>query len=537
MSPAPRRSPPGLPRFLAATALAGLLAACAHAGPPEPGAAPPPAPTPAPAAAAADVVTLHIVHTNDVHGQLRPLRATWLRVPEPPLVGGAHALAGYVAQARARHGARMLLLDAGDIFQGTPEGNLTRGQSVVALFNHLGFDAVAVGNHDFDLGEDVLEAMVAASRFPWLSANLLRLPGREPVPYARPYVVKDVAGLKVAVVGLAPPDLHDLCVPHAVARVAVSPEEEAARRVVQQARDQGADVVVLLTHVGIERDKRLAERVEGVDAIIGGHSHTGIAKTWHAAATGTLVAQTWGKTTGVGHVELDFDRRAGRVVASRSELVDLRADDWPQDAAVTAVLEPYTADIDAQMAEVVGEAQEALTRTVGHETSALGNLLTDAIRATAGADVALQNKTGIRADLPAGPLTLRDAYQVCPFGNTIVVLRMSGQALLDALEYSLSDDYFALEVSGMQVHVDPRRPRGERVLAAAVGGAPLERERVYRVATSVFLAGGGDGHARLREAERDGEIHVTLREALMTRLRAERPVRPDSATRFIVAGN
>jgi 2',3'-cyclic-nucleotide 2'-phosphodiesterase (5'-nucleotidase family) len=187
------------------------------------------------------------------------------------------------------------------------------------------------------------------------------------------------------------------------------------------------------------------------------------------------------------------------------------------------------------MAEVLSETPVAMTRTEGPGSTSIGNLLADVMRDAVGADAALHNKTGIRADLPAGTLTMRHAYQVSPFPNNIVVIELTGEQLERVLEYTFADVYYSVEVSGLLVCADMARPSGDRVVMLDVAGAPVDPARVYRVATNSFLAAGGDGHTVLATARGRRDSGTGMRDALVARLKRQRAVAADASPRVHVA--
>jgi 5'-nucleotidase / UDP-sugar diphosphatase len=254
-------------------------------------------------AASSEVVFLH---WNDLHGQFRPQLATWKARAggdqrELPRVGGAAVLAGYVREARAaaaRSGARVIATDAGDWYQGTLEGNDTKGRLVVEFLSRLKPDCAVLGNHEYDFGPDNVRALVAAAKFPVLGANIV-VAGKEPrtlCDYVRPFHVVDVHGLKIAIVGLITAKTRDVST--GPWGEAAFEDEAAALRVVLPQAQKAADVVVLLTHCGVDVDRKLAQAFPQVPLILGGHSHTGLKEpvregtTWIVQTHGTASNST-----------------------------------------------------------------------------------------------------------------------------------------------------------------------------------------------------------------------------------------------------
>jgi 5'-nucleotidase / UDP-sugar diphosphatase len=239
----------------------------------------------------------------------------------------------------------------------------------------------------------------------------------------------------------------------------------------------------------------LAREIDGIDLIIGGHTHTPLHRM--EIVDGTRIVQAGSGLRSVGRVRLVWEPDARRVVDARYSLVRLDAERWGQDASVRSLVDYFaetaSREIGVNLNEIVGTAAQELTRDYRAE-SPLGNWQTDAMRAAAEADIALQNSGGIRENMPAGPVRVRDLYQISPFGNTLVVMRLRGQTLWELLEHGVSGPQGILQVSGLRMEYDPRRPAGYRLLSVSVKGAPLEMDKWYVVATNSFLAQGGDGY-------------------------------------------
>ena len=481
--------------------------------------------------AAEHPLRLTILHTNDLHGQVLPQGKR----------GGLVALGRRIRQARDEArlaGDAVLLLDAGDLFKGTPEGDFTNGQVVVAWMNRLGYDAAAVGNHEFDHGIEVVQELARAAEFPFLAANL-----REEASGERPdwlgrqtplgplrgaavlRTVYDARGraIRVGIVGTTPGDLAQVTLAGLTEGLRAE-DEVAALEPVLAALPADLDLVVVVSHSGIARDTRVAERFGSrVHVIVGGHNHKTLPEGQRVGAV--LMTQTGAHAAHLGRVRVELP--AGEAPRATASLVE-PGDDFE------ALLAPYVAEVQRTFAERVGELREPLRRVTGFASSGLGNLETDLMRELTGAEVALQNKAGIRNDLPAGELSKRDVYEVAPFGNTVVSMQLSGAQLREVLEVSLTSEGRMCDVSGLLLRCDPRRPVGQRVLEVTVGGKPLDDSRTYRVATNNFLAGGGDGKVAFTQGSEREDTQRLLRELLEDYLRVNSPVAPPPVEARIV---
>ncbi|MHB8836358.1 MAG: bifunctional metallophosphatase/5'-nucleotidase [Candidatus Methylomirabilia bacterium] len=434
----------------------------------------------APALAAAE--TLTILHVNDFHGALQPTRSG----ADRPEEGGAARLAALVEAERTRN---TLFLAAGDLMQGTNLSNLFAGRPVIEAFNLMGLDASAVGNHEFDNGQPALRERAAEARFPFLAGNIA---GDGPW---KPYEIRKVGSLRVALFGLTTQETPVATHPRNVQGLVFDDAATAARRLVAELRPQ-ADLIVALTHLGVEEDERLAAAVSGIDVIVGGHTHTRIEQP--SMVGGTLVLQAFERGVFLGR--LDLEVTGGKVTAHRYRLAPVTAAAG-EDPAVAALVAGYLLQLGSRMSEVVGTAAVDLDggkdamRT--RETS-LGDLVADVMREASGSDVALINGGTIRAGIPAGPVSVGTIYNVLPFDNWLISFAITGKELREALETGVArvevrDGGFP-QVSGMTYTFDPKAPAGSRIVAVSVGGAPLEETRRYVLATHDFLAAGGNGY-------------------------------------------
>jgi 2',3'-cyclic-nucleotide 2'-phosphodiesterase (5'-nucleotidase family) len=426
--------------------------------------------------------TLTILHLNDFHGALEPTRPGAGRPEE----GGAARLAALVGAART---PATLFLAAGDLMQGTNLSNLFAGQPVIEAFNLMGLDASAVGNHEFDLGQPTLRERAAAARFPFLAANIA---GEGPWKRSE---IRQVGALRIALFGLTTGETPVATHPRNVRGLVFEDAVATARLLVAELRPR-ADLVVALTHLGIEEDEKLAAAVPGIDVIVGGHSHAKVEQPGQVGAT--LVLQAFERGVFLGR--LDLEVTDGRVTAHRYRLVPVTPE-CGEDPAVAALVAGYVRQLGDRMNEPVGAAVGDLEggkdETRSRETG-LGDLVADAMREASGADVALINGGTIRAGIPAGPVTLGTLYDVLPFDNWLISFAVTGRELRESLETGLArvevrDGGFP-QVSGMAYVFDPKAPAGARLVSVSVGGAPLEETRRYVLATHDFLAAGGNGY-------------------------------------------
>jgi 5'-nucleotidase/UDP-sugar diphosphatase len=471
-------------------------------------------------APAASTETVVILHTNDFHGAVEPA------VQGSTQSGGLVNLAGLIDQVRAENPDHTLVLDAGDIFQGTYVSNSTQGEVVMAAMNTVGYDAWTLGNHEFDWGQEVLRARIAQAEFPALAANLLDESSGEIWDGVKPFVILRAGAARVAVLGLTYPDTPAITKPQNVAGLDFREAAGTVRRYLPELEEQ-ADLIVVLSHLGFDGDQALARAVDGIDVIVGGHSHVFLESP--REVNDTLIVQAGAKGQVLGRLELTLDLATGQVTGydRREVLLPVDGSGVGVHPEVQALVDAALQRAEETMDQPIGEMARALEPQYAGEF-ALGNLVTDAMLAAdlsdgSTPDIAMHNSGGIRAGLPKGPVTYGQVYAVVPFDNQLIALDLTGEQALRILEHSVAGRAGNMQVAGLAFRFDMSRPAGRRVEDVAVGGEPLDPARVYRVVTIDYLAAGGDGQETFLEGENltygDGEVWV-----LAEYIRAHSPV-------------
>ncbi len=444
------------------------------------------------AAFAAEEKTLTIIHTNDTHAAVTDNGRAQI---------GFAKLGGYVDELRKKE--NVLVLDAGDMFQGLPFANLEKGHSIVSVVNLVGYDAMAVGNHEFDFGADNLLAIEKKLSFPMLAANV----EKNGQSVFKPYIVKEVNGIKVGIFGISTPETAFKTHPDNVKGYEFTDIVKAAQKTTETLRNtEKVDVVIALVHLGLyEGDYTsdlIAKGVEGIDLIIDGHSHTTLEnglKEGHS-----LIVSTGASLNAVGKVDIKLtDKKVTDIQAKLLKYADL-ANVVPKQSiadAIKAVEDAQKPLLDKVVGktavELVGE--RSIVRT---GESNLGQLATAAMLDLTKADIAITNGGGIRASIKAGDITMRDMVTVFPFGNTIMVKEIKGSDIVAALEHGTSDypnEKGAFpHVAGLTFTLNVNAPAGKRVSDVKVNGEPIDMDRSYTVATNDFMAAGGDGYTMLK---------------------------------------
>ena len=446
---------------------------------------------------ARDSILLRVLAINDLHGALESRVQAWSnRRP----VGGAAALAGMMNRLAAECACNSIRLDGGDVMQGSPASNLSYGRASVDAFGAMRIAASAIGNHEFDWSIDTLAARIAQARYAWLSANIReRATGRSP-SWATPFVIVQAGTARVAVVGYTTRSTSTSTNPAHVASLDFA-GAAALDSVIAQAQSRRPDFVIVVAHAGAfcnaesGCDGEIVELARALthkpDLIVSGHTHTLITTT----VNGIPIVQARSSGTALGVVDF-VATDTGRAVRMRVETVF--ADREPADTAAARIVAAAVDAVRPLTARPVAVLAQRLAHT-DTASSALGDMVADALRESAGADVGLVNRTGIRADLPAGPVTWGDVYEVLPFGNFTVKMNVTGAVLRQAIEHALAGNETSASVSGLAVRVDRGAPTGHRVAALTLAdGRPVQDNATYTLATFDFLAAGGSGYFMLR---------------------------------------
>jgi 5'-nucleotidase / UDP-sugar diphosphatase len=435
-----------------------------------------------------DECEIRILHVNDFHGFAAPYRP----LGSDRLQGGIAYLAARAEVLRREKSS--LLLSAGDMIQGNNWANLFQGASVIELMNAMRFDAMVVGNHEFEFGQEALRQRVAEAKFPLLGANV------EGLNFLKPYVIRNLKGVRVAIIGVVTEETPSSTHPKNVAGLRFLSPIDAAGKYVHELRRK-ADVVVVLSHIGHPADRVLAERVEGIDLIVGGHSHTKVEKPVKIGKT--VVVQAWehGKALGV----LDLTVKDGKITRVDGRLEEIQPKIGEEEKTILSIVKEYDGRMDGVLNQKVAEAEVDLDgESVRRRETNLGNLIADIMRSESKADVTMINGGGIRASIKKGEARVRDFYNALPFDNYIVAIRITGRQMKDALEHGVSaieeEEGRFPQVSGLAFKFSRSGKIGTRIQEILVAGKPVDLEKEYLVATSDFLAAGGDGYKTFGEA-------------------------------------
>jgi 2',3'-cyclic-nucleotide 2'-phosphodiesterase (5'-nucleotidase family) len=480
--------------------------------------------------------TISVVSTNDFHGALVGRVHSW---SHGDVVGSSDYLAGYINLVRQEELSDVLLLDAGDIMQGTLVSNYFYGASTIDIYNKMGYDAAAIGNHEFDWGVDVLQDRMDQADFPFLAANIYYKANDERPDWAQPYVVKRLGGnIKVGIIGIANPETPSITNPVNVADLYFTDGEAETDQIAAELEAQGVHVIIALVHIGgfwpdfgdlgvyacgVDSDL--------VDLIVSGHTHSDI----RDEICGIPTVQAYSSGTAFARVDLMVDKRTG-------EVADYWMNPYPTSTYNTWYGEPatyrgrvvrphrpishltayYESLVEDLKNEVIGCANSDITREYRYE-SEMGDWVTDIMRAQdPGIDFAFTNSGGLREDIDAGPITFGEVFETLPFDNTQVIVELDGSEVRQVLEEGITGDHGVIQVSGLQFTFDYDLPVHSRIMGNVIDlstGLPLNPAATYYVAVNDFMAGGGDEYFTLA-ANPQTNTYVLVRDLVVDWVKA-----------------
>lgn len=488
-----------------------------------------------------EVYTLVVLHTNDHHGH--PLAFDKYPVKQ---IGGMPARATLISRIRNEF-SNVLLVDAGDMNTGRPESVFFNAEPDIVGMNYMKYDAMVLGNHEFDAGLDVLKKQIKQAEFPFLSANILKKGGEE---FVKPYIIKQFKGFTVAILGLTTSTVRSVGNPEMFTELEVHNEIHIAQKLVPELRKQ-ADIVIAVTHMGTDPDdqkneygaRRLAAEVPGIDLIVDGHTHTILQSPLQIGSTRIVQAGDWGIFLGMVTITLEKGQITsfnGKLLPINDKRIEKTADgqqkvvfvgeEIPEDPALAALLKPYNDKVDAVLGEKIGHAPVALLQeNVRKEEVPLGNLVADAMQwytsimtIDGAVDFSIQNGGGVRSTMPQGDITKRIIYEILPFDNSVVVCVLKGSQVKDLFAFlaTIPPNSGAFPQVSKEVSFTLNYAEGkcENIL---INGKPIDDKKTYRVATNSYMADGGDKYRVFKESLRIDDTSKFQRDVLIEYIKRE----------------
>jgi 2',3'-cyclic-nucleotide 2'-phosphodiesterase (5'-nucleotidase family) len=496
--------------------------------------------------AQAQLKNFTLLYTNDLHSHLEPHKINWVSTTRP--VGGFANIATLVKNEKAKN-PNTLYVDAGDFFTGPYISTLTKGEAVIDVLNQMPLDIACIGNHEFDHGWENMQTQLKKASFPILNGNIF-VKKTGSLVWNNPYKIIYVNGIRIGIIGLHGIfAFYDTTSDEMIQGVECKDEEEYLKKYIAALKDR-TDLILLLVHQGVpgrqsstgsvdvarslQKDIELAQRVPGVDILVTGHAHQGTKEP--LISNGTIIVSTDALGIELGKLELSYDQQSDKIVAYKNHLDYIYDDEVPDDSLTLVTIDKWKKHLKKITDERVCTIPNPLTRSYGEE-SPMGNFVSDAIlEAYAETDMAFTNSGALRQDIAAGEVTVGSLISTFPFPNTIVICDLKGEAILKLLEHGAGLTNGILQMSkGTKLIYDERKPIGQRVIEFTYRGLPLEKDKIYKVATSNFVADGGDGFMEFKYASHQRRTGEEIVQAMANYLRKRGTYQPQVEGRIVLS--
>jgi 5'-nucleotidase/UDP-sugar diphosphatase len=475
-----------------------------------------------------DVVALDVLGISDFHGALE----------ESGKDPGFAKLGGFLRDQQAKNPQGTLILSGGDMFQGSLLSTVSQGRPVIAAMNATGFDVMAIGNHEFDWGYKILQEQAGQAEFPFLAANLFDTQTGEQPDGIEPYIIIERQGVKLSIIGLVTTETLEIVHPGHLAGLEIRDPAEVLKTLVPEMRQQGAEVIIVLSHLGCSPSDggltgeavELVKAVPDIDALLTAHTHLVL----EGEIDGVPVTQAGHNGRAAASIRLLYSQEQDQVIKSLTRVTELIPANLTPDPEIAAIIDGYTPEIQKARNEVIGKNLYDLHHE-RYQVSSLGSFISDVIREATVSDIAFLNGGGVRTDLMSVKVTLEKIWEIVPFDNTLVTLDMTGEEILQVLEYGIMNQTFgSVQFSGLKVWYDANQPAGKRVTRVTLpDNTPLEAASSYRVVINDFMAGGGDGYTMFKEAGPQVNTGIVLRDMLIDRIKALGTIEFKGDTRFV----
>jgi len=426
------------------------------------------------------LIDLHILHINDFHGAIQPYIEPSISADGE--VGGIANLKTVIDTERERDLQGTLLLNAGDLAEGSMAAYVSKGRIVGDAFKTFNFDAITPGNHDFAWGKDGFNCMVQGLDTPILAANIVNTADGKVMEGLKPYSVIEKKGVKIGIIGIDTPETAIRLDPKKVKGIEFKAAAETARKYIAELKEQGVDIIVINSHLGLPEDEKLAAEVEGIDVIVGGHSHN---KLEEGKLVGnTVIVQAGTKGGYLGKLDLQIDSNSKKIVSHKAKLIPVIAGNVKPDEGVNKVIKPYLSDAEKFGSEVMGEAKEDIHYS--HSSpSKITQMLAEAIVKQAGTKIGLCSARAVRGNISKGSVHKEDLFNAVPFTdeNTLTV-DIKGKYIKQYLEDGFKDGAKGAGIPGgaLKCKLDPTRPSGDRITSLTIEGKEINPEETFTIA-------------------------------------------------------
>ena len=452
-----------------------------------------------------------ILSINDFHGALAPAGKNV----------GAVKLVDAIKTEKAKNPEGTIIVSAGDNYQGSAMSNLLYGEPVSAMFKEMGLELSAVGNHEFDWGANRINKWAEDGGFTFVCTNIYDKRTNQPVDWAEPFAIIEREGIKVGFIGLATPETAYKTLKANVENYEFRDPVEVITEWVPKVKEEGADIIVALTHLGSFQDKEgnisgeaaALCNVDGVDAVISAHTHQRVC----GMVNGKPLVQAYKQGRSFAKLTFIFDEN-NKLIGAEPFLDNLyeRADTLKDDPNMLAIYRKYEEELNPVLGKVLGKTTVDLDHDRYAGPSLLGEWVCQIMKDKAGVQVAMTNGGGLRTSIPAGQITAGKLYEVMPFDNTLYTMKLSGADIKENIEHGImNDDIGWIQIAGVKVTYDPKAEAGNRIVSMVLeDGTPVEMDKYYTVVTNDFMATGGDNY-NFDNAIDKVDTFIPIRDAMM----------------------
>jgi 5'-nucleotidase len=483
-----------------------------------------------------------ILHTNDLHAH------DDIFSEHQKSVGGFARIATLIKKLRAES-PNTMVIDAGDIFQGTPLYSLYHGEMEVHELNDMGYQIYTIGNHEFDDGPENLATQLSKAKFDIISANM-DCSGYEPLArLVKPSVVKIIGGEKVGFVGAVTPDLESVSLTTAPVKLKAHGADwmEPIRAEVNRLKAEGINKIIIVSHSGLDHEKEMAQSIAGVDAIVGGHTHTRLEHpviVEHDADGPTLIVQTGCYGRALGKFDLAFDKDGKIMLAETKYKLNDIDSSISEEPEIQAYIASKVAPVLKMRHDILSHARGSFEKDwlTTPWDSPLGDLITDALYEDAkkqGVQITFENRGGMRARVERGNVSEETVQEMLPFDNFLTIATVDGDTLRKALEHSVSKSLGGkfFDVHGLKIAYDRNLPVGQRIVFALAQDKdgrwqPIKDDEHYRIAVNSYSFSGGEGY-NFSKATDTIESKRKMADVFRDYLRTHKELTPEPPSRIV----
>ncbi len=414
-----------------------------------------------------------ILHWNDLHSH----NVSWKPVkhnPKSHYVGGYAYVDAYLDSLMIVY-PQALKIHAGDDFQGTPVCSMTKGRSQIEILNAVKPDVFVIGNHEFDYGWKNFQKMIPDAKFDIYGANVLDVKTKQPL--LKDYKIYEINGKKIAIIGITTEELPGLTLSENLEGIKIAGQIETVKKIVEKLKKKNIHLIIAVTHIGIDEDKKLAEAIPELDLIVGGHSHTYLSRAKIIGNTHIVQAASYGRYIG----EFKFSCDETKITDFDYKLIEVVSDKIKPSADVKKVVDKFENEVAEEMNVVIGTLKKDWIK--GGVESNIGNWMTDVMKEKMNSDIAITNSGGIRKNLSAGDIKVRDIWEISPFSNTFVTFTIDGKQLQKLVEFMVENENISPQ-SGLKIVINGKK---NKLLKLLVNGKKINPNKKYSIVTNNYM--------------------------------------------------